>query len=214
MEPSVIPPVQHQEPQHITDHRQKDSGLRSVLSTLAVLIVAPIIALLLTAFVFQSYEVDGPSMETTLSNKDRLIVMKVPRTISRITGNPYVPNRGDVVIFVKHNVYEFGQSSDRQLIKRVIGLPGDHVIVNNGKVTVYNKEHPNGFSPDATLPYGSVIQSTPGNVDITVQAGEVFVCGDNRSNSLDSRSFGSVSSNDIVGKLMVRIFPLDKAKKF
>jgi signal peptidase I len=184
------------------------------LGTVAILILAPLVALFLTAFVFQSYEVDGPSMETTLHNHDRLIVMKVPRTVSRITGKPYTPNRGDVIIFVKHNISEFGQSSDRQLIKRVIGLPGDHVIVNDGKVTVYNKDHPEGFSPDATLPYGIVIQNTPGTVDITVQPGEVFVCGDNRTNSLDSRSFGAISSNDIVGKLVVRIFPLDQAKKF
>lgn len=192
----------------------RDGGMRSILSTLAILIIAPIIALLLTAFVFQSYEVDGPSMETTLHNHDRLVVLKLPRTISRLTGHNYTPNRGDIIIFVKHNLYEQGQSTDRQLIKRVIGLPGDHVVVNNGKVVVFNKDHPDGFSPDATLPYGNVIPATPGNVDITVGAGEVFVCGDNRSNSLDSRSFGAISSHDIVGKLMVRIFPLGQAKKF
>lgn len=191
-----------------------DSGMRSILSTVAVLIFAPIIALLLTAFVFQSYEVDGPSMETSLHNHDRLVVLKVPRTISRLTSHDYTPNRGDVIIFVKHNLYEQGQSADRQLIKRVIGLPGDHVVVSNGKVVVFNKDHPDGFSPDATLPYGYVIQATPGNVDITVGPGEVFVCGDNRTNSLDSRSFGSISSHDIVGKLIVRIFPLGQVKKF
>lgn len=210
-------PVVHQsveEPDHSPTYSNKDSGLRSVLSTLAILIIAPVIALLLTAYVFQSYEVDSPSMETSLQNHDRLIVLKVPRTVSRLTGHAFTPNRGDVIIFVKHNLYEQGLSTDRQLIKRVIGLPGDHVVVDNGKVTVFNKEHPDGFMPDATLPYGSVIQTTPGNVDITVQPGEVFVCGDNRTNSLDSRSFGAVSSHDIVGKLVLRIYPLDKTKKF
>src|SRR5882762_2580960 len=73
----------HKEPDH--------EGLKSILSTIAILIIAPLIALTLTAFVFQSYEVDGPSMETTLQNHDRLIVVKVPRTFARITHHSYIP---------------------------------------------------------------------------------------------------------------------------
>src|SRR3989344_8382668 len=76
-------------------------GWRSVASTLGILIAAPIIALALTAFVFQSYEVDGPSMETTLQNSDRLIVWKLQRSIARLTKKDPIPHRYDVVIFVK-----------------------------------------------------------------------------------------------------------------
>lgn len=190
-------------------------GIKSVLSTVLILILAFLIALFITSFVFQSYEVDGPSMETTLFNRDRLIVLKAPRSLARITGHPYIPHRGDVIIFEKHNLAEFGQANDKQLIKRVIGLPGDRVIVKDGILTVYNSEHPNGFQPDKTMPYGSVISTTPGNdINQVIGANEVYVCGDNRYNSLDSRFFGPVPVSDIIGKLVLRIYPINKMEKF
>ena len=195
--------------------KNKGESWRSIASTLAILIAAPLLALTLTAFVFQSYEVDGPSMETSLQNSDRLIVLKVPRTVSRITGNNYIPNRGDIIVFVKHNLQEYGDAQqDKQLIKRVIGLPGERVVVKDGALTVYNNQKPEGFSPDQTLPYGSAIKTTPGDIDILVGAGQVFVSGDNRANSLDSRYFGPIESHDIVGKLIFRVFPLSKAEVF
>lgn len=192
----------------------RGEGLKSILSTMAILIIAPIIALTLTSFVFQSYEVDGPSMETTLQNADRLIVLKVPRTWAKITGNSYTPNRGDVVIFNHYEAFSFGGDQTRQLIKRVIGLPGDRVVVKDGEITVFNSLHPDGFKPDRTLPYGSVIKETTGDVDLTIEEGYIYVCGDNRDNSLDSRSFGPVKVDDIVGKLLLRVFPLNKADVF
>jgi signal peptidase I len=193
--------------------RASGEGLKSVLSTLAILIIAPIIALTLTTYVFQSYEVDGPSMETTLQNKDRLIVLKVPRTWAKITGNNFIPNRGDVVVFNYNENFSFGEQN-RQLIKRVVGLPGDRVVVKDGVLTVYNSLNPEGFQPDRTLPYGSVIGQTNGDIDIRVEAGHVYVCGDNRDNSLDSRSFGPIKAEAIVGKLLFRVFPLNKADLF
>lgn len=193
--------------------RPKREGASSIFSTLAILLVAPIVALFLTAFVFQSYQVDGQSMETTLQHNDRLLVWKVPKTWSRITGNPYIPKRGDVVIFVDRELGSFGQPG-KQLIKRVIALPGERVVVKDGHVTVYNNEHPAGFEPDKTLPYGEVIKGTTNSVDQTVPEGQIFVLGDNRDNSLDSRVFGPVDANDIVGKLFVRVWPIDKFKNF
>lgn len=194
--------------------KSRHEGLKSVLSTVAVLIIAPLIALTLTTYVFQSYEVDGPSMETTLQNQDRLIVLKIPRTWARITNNPYVPNRGDVVIFTHHDASGFGGTQSRQLIKRVVALPGERVVIKDGVLKVYTLKDPEGFEPDRTLPYGSVIGETTGDVDIIVPDNRVYVCGDNRSNSLDSRSFGPISSDDIVGKLLFRVFPLNKADTF
>ncbi len=197
---------------------KKPSGngkLKSVLSTIAILLIAPLIALFITAFVFQSYEVDGQSMQNTLQNNDRLIIWKVPRTWARLTNHDYTPNRGDVIVFVKRGLYELNSGSEKQLIKRVIALPGERVTVKDGVVTVYNKQHPDGFVPDKTLPYAPAIPAqSDGNVDVTVPAGEVFVCGDNRANSLDSRSFGPVPVSDIVGKLAVRILPIGTAEKF
>lgn len=194
--------------------KSRHEGMKSVFSTVAILIIAPLIALALTTYVFQSYEVDGPSMETTLQNQDRLIVLKVPRTLARITNNPYIPERGDVVIFTHHEASGFGTSGNRQLIKRVVALPGERVVIKDGVLKVFNSQNPDGFEPDHTLPYGSVIGETTGDVDIVIPKGRVYVCGDNRSNSLDSRSFGPISADDIVGKLLFRVFPLNKADLF
>lgn len=211
---SIPPPDAPQPFARDAKERGRD-GLKSALSTILILIAAPLIALALTAFVFQSYEVDGPSMETTLHNKDRLIVMKVPRTWARITGNDYIPNRGDVIIFVERNVQQsIGGAYEKQLVKRVIGLPGDRVVVKDGVITVYNKEFPNGFHPDETGGWSDAIKTTSGDVDITIDPGYVFVCGDNRSNSLDSRIFGPVPAQDIVGKLILRIYPVDQITAF
>jgi len=193
----------------------KHEGLRSILTTMAILILAPLIAFALTAFIFQSYQVDGSSMETTLQNQDRLIVLKLPRTWAKITRHPYIPHRGDVIILNKSDLYQYdGANEKKQLVKRVMGLPGDRVVVKDGKVTIYNTANPNGFDPDTTMPYGKVIVTTPGSIDITIGPNQVYVMGDNRTNSLDSRIFGPISDSDIVGKLVFRIFPFNKAKKF
>lgn len=202
------------EPQKQSGQTNKHEGVKNVLSTLAVLLIAPITAIILIVFVFQSYLVDGQSMETTLHNGDRLVVWKVPRTWARITRHDYIPKRGDVVVFTEPHLDQFGQSPDKQLIKRVIGLPGERVVVKDGMVTVYNSQYPAGFDPDRTLPYGTVIGTTANDVDVVVPEGSVFVLGDNRGNSLDSRFFGPVETKDIVGKLVLRVFPFSGAERF
>lgn len=196
------------------DDEPKKSGIKGVLSTIAILVIAPLIALSLTMFVFQSYEVDGPSMETTLQDRDRLIVYKLPKTIARITGNNYQPKRGEIVIFTRQDSAEFGSTRPRQLVKRVIALPGERVVVKAGNITVYNQENPEGFNPDEIAPYGEVITTTSGDVDVVVPEDSVFVCGDNRPQSLDSRAFGPVPMKDLVGKLTLRVYPFGKGQKF
>ncbi len=203
------------EPTNQPTHGQHHEGVKSIFSTLAILIAAPAIAILLTMFVFQSYQVDGPSMETTLQNNDRLIVWKLPRTVARITGHAYVPHRGDIVIFVESDLRDFSSGGSKQLIKRVVGLPGDRVVINNGSITVFNKDNPSGFNPDRNHDFSRGIASyTSGNIDYVVPNGEIYVCGDNRPNSLDSRSFNSVPVSAIVGKLSIRIFPIGKFRSF
>lgn len=211
-----------EEPEHketvISTVEDKDNdepgGIRGALSTIAILVIAPLIALLLTAFVFQSYEVDGPSMETTLQNHDRLIVYKLPKTFARITGGHFIPKRYDIIIFNRLEGFEYGGGQTRQLIKRVIALPGERVVVKDGKITVYNSKNPNGFSPDEGKPYSKSFTTTPGDIDLVVPENQLYVCGDNRLNSLDSRSFGPINSSDIVGKLAVRVYPFGKSQAF
>lgn len=197
------------------EHKNQSRPLREVVSTVGVLVAALLVALGLIAFVFQSYQVDGPSMEQTLQNNDRLIVWKLPRTWSKITGHQYVPKRGDVIIFTQSGLASFGQTNTKQLIKRVIGLPGDRVVVANDKITIYNKQYPGGFQPDKSLPYGTNITlPAEQSIDVTLGKDQLFVCGDNRTNSLDSRFFGPINTKQIVGKLLLRVLPLTKAEKF
>lgn len=204
----VLPPVN-------SGAKNDREGIKSVINTVLILLLAPLLALAITAFVFQSYEVDGPSMEPTLQTKDRLIVWKLGHTWSRLTRSDYTPERGSVVVFVKRDMYDFATNKDKQLIKRVIGLPGDRVVVENGSITIFNDEYPNGFNPDDTLNLrDSLSGPTEGNTTVTVQEGEIFVVGDHRNNSMDSRVFGPIPTSDIVGTLTARILPLAEAKKF
>jgi signal peptidase I len=210
--PPVLPPQQSFKPEM---PRRNHDGIKSVITTILILLIAPILAICITTFGFQSYEVDGPSMEPTLYTHERLIIWKVGRTWSRITKNEYIPPRGTVIVFIKRGLYDFSNNQEKQLIKRIIALPGERVTVQNGVITVYNDAFPQGFNPDKTMDYGLEINTeTEGNVDLTVEAGHVFVVGDHRNNSLDSRVFGPVPVSDIVGTLSVRILPLKEIKKF
>lgn len=190
-------------------------NLREVISTIGVLLAALAVAFGLIAWVFQSYEVEGPSMNDTLHNQDRLIVWKVPRTLSKITGKPFIPERGEIIIFTEAGLSQFGQDDEKQLIKRVIALPGERVELKDNRLTVFNDENPDGFQPDETGGY-SVI-NTPadeGNIKLELAENQIFVAGDNRPDSLDSRTFGPIQSDQIVGILALRLLPLSQIQKF
>lgn len=195
---------------------RRPSGWRELFSTLGIFAAAFLVAFFIIAFVFRSYQVDGPSMEKTLYNADKLIIWKVPRSWAKLTGHSYIPNRGDIIVFSQSGLSEFGQQNEKQLIKRVIGLPGDRVTLRDGAYVIYNKEYPNGFNPDQTLPYGKELSvtETAGNVDITLGKDQIFVSGDNRPDSLDSRAFGPIYANQIVGKLILRVLPIGDAEVF
>ena len=208
-------PVKPDYPPPPAPPRQKPSSgrWRSILSTLLLFLAAPAIALFIAAFVVQSYQVDGQSMEPTLQDNDRLIVDKWQRSWARITKHNYLPHRGEIIIFNQSGV-DFAGSPSKQLIKRVVGLPGERVVVKENKLTIYNAENPNGFNPDTSGGYPVITAITPGNIDVTLGDDQIFVVGDNRTNSEDSRYFGPIHANQIVGKLAFRIVPIDKAQKF
>jgi len=184
----------------------KTSSAAGFFSNLVLIVGALIFALLINQYVFQSYEVDGNSMEPTLHNKDRLIIWKLPKTWSLLTNKAYQPSRGDIVVFHKPD------GSNEQLIKRVMALPGERVLVKDGTITVYNSQNPGGIRPDEQ-PYGKNLAITNGYVDVTVGPGEIFVVGDNRipGASLDSRSaLGNVPLDKVVGKLVLRLYPFNQ----
>lgn len=198
-------PVQKQQKRQ----KQQDNW-KSILTTIFILLAAPLLAIVLTVYVFQTYQVDGPSMKETLHSGDRLIVWKVPRTWAKITGNDYIPSRGDIVVFNEPSFDE--DVKGKQLIKRVVGLPNERITIDDNKITIYNEENPQGFSPD--LAPDSLPTQSPISEDITIPEGQIYVIGDNRGNSLDSRSFGPISAEEIVGKLIFRLLPIDQAQKF
>lgn len=204
----AAPPDKSQEPRFRFNH-----NWRSAISTLLLLAIAPLIAFAITAYAVQSYQVDGESMEPTLQNNDRLIVDKIPRTMARLTGHTYIPHRGDIIIFNQSNLPDSSFGQPKQLIKRVIGLPGDHVVVSNGTITIFNKTHPNGFNPDKTMNYHPN-EPTTGNINLVLGKSQLYVCGDNRPNSEDSRFFGPIQAHNIVGKLVLRLLPINKTKTF
>lgn len=179
--------------------------MKNIFYTVLLFILAPVFALLMIMFVFQSYVVDGSSMQPTLENGNRVFILKLPKTFANIRGKVFIPTRNEIIVFKKPSDPEV------QLIKRVIGLPGDRVVVNDNKITIYNSQHPEGINPDLGTSYEKILDATTGNVDINIGAGELFVAGDNRSpgGSLDSRSgLGLVPVQNIIGRLWIRYFPL------
>jgi len=206
MEPTTVQPT---DPMRSASNR----GWKNIASTVAILLIAPILAVFITIFVFQSYEVYGMSMETTLQDGDRLIVQKLSKNWSTIRGRDYVPQRYEIVVFDKPTFLSGASGDVDHLIKRVIGLPGERVVARDGKYTIYNNENPNGFNPDEGQEYAKDILNTSGDVDITVGQNEVFVSGDNRSNSLDSRNFGAVNTDTITGVATIRFVPVNAFRR-
>jgi signal peptidase I len=182
------------EPQPKTSFLKKVLHLiREVLETV---VPAVLIALLINLFLAQATRVYGQSMEPNLHTDQRLIVEK-------LSYNPYLrqylgfngPQRGDVVVI------RLQTQGDELLIKRVIGLPGDMVEIHNGQVLV------NGQPLDE--PY--LATPTPGIYGpTTVPPLHIFVLGDNRSSSNDSRSFGTISLKDVVGRAWFSYWPFDQ----
>lgn len=215
-EPPAQNPIQAPPPQYPDQpeppKKKRREGLWGLLSVISIFVIAGLFAVGITKFVFQSYQVDGPSMETTLQNNDRLIVMKTAKTWATIRGETYTPERYDIIVF--DSINSFGADTQRQLIKRVIGLPGERVIINDGSVKVLNEEFPEGMNPDQNQEYSESFESTSGNIDLTLDENEIFALGDNRSNSLDSRNFGAIPVDNVVGYLYLRIYPLDKIQSF
>ncbi len=201
--------------QSLNDYKTP-SKWRDAFTFIGIIALALIFAFAITSYVFRSYAVDGPSMEPTLQNQDKLIIWKVPRTWASITGHQYVPKRGDIIVFNENNLSQCDQTGTKQLIKRVIGLPGEKVVVSNGTVTIYNSSHPNGFDPDKTLAYNKTnfIPYTNRSETVQLNSHQLFVMGDNREVSCDSRSFGPINTSQVVGQLVVRILPISNTKLF
>lgn len=159
-------------------------------------ITALVIVFLVRYFLIQPFYVRGSSMEPNFYEKDYLIIDEISYRFEQ-------PKRGDIIVFKLKT-----QGYNEYLIKRVIGLPGETVIIKDGKVTIKNQDHPEGFILDELyLPKGL---ETIGDIEETVPDGNYFVMGDNRAVSFDSRYFGAIKRESIVGKVLLRGLPFNK----
>jgi signal peptidase I len=182
---------------------------------IAIFVVCVVIGtLLINTFVFRSFSVVGPSMETTLFTGDRLIVNRLPVTLADIEGKSYVPGRGQIIVF-KNPQFTDG-SADEYIVKRVIAFGGERVVLADGHYTVYNASHPKGFNPDDAN-HGEPGTPTSGTFDGVVPQGSLFVSGDHRQGnfSYDSRNgLGYIPEYDVVGPVGLRIYPFNKVRTF
>jgi len=154
---------------------------------LALLIVVPV-----RAFIAQPFIVSGSSMVPTFENSDYLIVDEISYRLNE-------PERGDVVVF------KWPRDTSKYFIKRIIGLPGETVKIKGNTVTIKNESHPDGFT--LTEPY--VENKSDNTLEVTLPEDQYFVMGDNRSGSSDSRAWGNLPKNLLVGKAFLRLFPVN-----
>lgn len=166
--------------------------LASVLEMAQVIAVSLIIVFLVRSYLIQPFLVKGASMEPTFQDGNYLI-------IDEITYRLREPQRGEVIVF------KYPRDPKQYFIKRIIGLPNEKVKIKDQKIETYNSEFPNGKVLNEF--YLPADDTTKG--DITVQLGpdEYFVLGDNRPFSSDSRYWGAVSRDLIVGRTWIRAWP-------
>jgi signal peptidase I len=176
------------------DAKPRRRWRRTILEWLGVIGGGIAIALLVEAFLIQAFWIPSPSMEPTLDVGDRVLVNKLSYKFHDV-------NRGDVVVFERPPGASTGQNGEIQdLIKRVIAVGGDSIEAKEGNVYV------NGDQIDEDY----LEPGTPtDNLPLTeIREGQVFVMGDNRTNSEDSRIFGPIDEDAIVGRAFIRVLPI------
>jgi signal peptidase I len=174
-----------------TTHRAR-RGSRWIIEWAVVLVVAILVAVGIRTFVVQTFFIPSASMEPTLMIGDRILVDKVSYHLHAV-------HRGDIVVFATPPGEDAGPNV-KDLVKRVIGLPGETISSAGGQVVINGTPLKEPWLVAGTVTTGITTQKIP--------AGEYFVMGDNRSDSQDSRFFGPIHRSLIVGRVVVKIWPL------
>ena len=166
------------------------------LEVIKIVVLAGVTIALVRSFLFSPFAVIGQSMEPTFYEKDYLIVDEISYRFRD-------PKRGEVVVF------RSPVSSDFYL-KRIIGLPGERIKISDNKVVIYNDEYPQGDVINEVY----LDENTSGQDTITLGPNQYYVMGDNRDASYDSRRFGPVDKESIVGRVWVRGWPFSRISTF
>jgi signal peptidase I len=181
-------------------------GLQLIREWVTVLVVALVIAITVRSLILQQFYISGPSMETTMFQDNRVLVNKLSYRLHDIY-------RGDVVVFDRVTVDgEVVQHDD--LIKRVIGLSGETISIKDCQVFIDGKLLPEPYLNDYDLAQSSLDDRcrVPLMEETLIPENHLFVMGDNRPQSFDSRMFGSIEQNLVVGRAFVTIWPLAAAR--
>ena len=192
--PSLVDTTVHPQKAH-----RRRSVWRELFDWVKYLVIAVVLGLLINHFVLQRNEVVGHSMDPTLQTGDQLIVQKVSHWFNGI-------HRGDIVTLHGESIPGAKGALNEDLVKRVIGEPGDHVQIRDGKVWI------NGEVLEEPYLSGTIYTDVfdPRWADLKLKTDEYFVLGDNRTNSRDSRSFGPVPQKAIMGELWFRVYPFNR----
>ena len=177
---------------------------RWIREAVVVVLVALVVALVLRTFVVQTFYIPSGSMEPTLQVGDRILVNKLSYHLHSV-------HRGDIIVFARPPAENCGGPQVDDLVKRVIGLPGDVISVSRGYVDINGKRLDETWLPASRQ--GITGQGPAGNAfnlasPYKVKANNYFVMGDNRMDSCDSRYWGTVPSSLIVGKVELRVWPI------
>lgn len=171
----------------------------SVIDIVKIAVVALVLAMTVRYFLIQPFFVEGASMQPTFETGEYLLIDEISYRFKPI-------DRGDVVVF------HYPLDTSKYYIKRIIGFPGETIEIKNGKVIVYNSENLDGAALDES--YLPENLTTNGQIKKKLGTDEYFVLGDNRPVSSDSRVWGSLPKNDIVGRVWVRVWPFSRATIF
>jgi signal peptidase I len=189
---------------------ESPNSTRWIREAAIVVVVAVLVAVLLRAFVVQTFFIPSGSMEPTLQIGDRILVNKLSYHLHGV-------DRGNIVVFSRPPTENCGGPEVNDLVKRVIGLPGDVVSLANGYVYIDGKKLDESWLPPSEQ--GITVAGPAGNNSNLVRpyrvpANDYFVMGDNRTDSCDSRYWGPISRSLIVGKVELRVWPLSSLHIF
>jgi signal peptidase I len=193
---SNVPPSTITVPATPEPAKQGAPAWRWLIEWVAIIAIALLGALLIRTVLFQAYYIPSASMEPTLDLHDRILVNKLAYDFHSV-------RRGDVVVFSRDGLKGIDEGNIKDLVKRVIGLPGDTIqSTPDGKVEVNGAILKEPYLPAGTLTFNLTKQVIP--------PGHYWVMGDNRGDSADSRVFGPIPKKLIVGRAFVLIWPLSR----